>query len=440
MQHPDLPSLLALVAEAQSQKRPTILVDSPPGAGKTLLIENLAAQLALDGHRVAVATPGFEQSLAFGHRFRRSNPTIATQIWIGRERRLPAGLRQDAQPGPNGSYLLGQEHGAIIQVATISKFAALNEKLEPLDFLIVDEAHQVTFSGYDPLITRAPHHVLVGDPGQLPPTVRIDTEPFETLPFRPHLPAPVEIARHDPGAPTLRLTRTYRFSDDTARHLQAFYPNLPFRSALTPAAREVRYRNKPNSGDAIDQALRAIADGHSMVAVTLPPASAASFRPDQGVVDLAAEVMIRLLQCEPVLPDGRVIRWSDIGCVEPHVAVGEAIRRRVASLSGITANTLVSTPEVWQGLERPFIVTRHPLSLGATEFDLNPGRLCVATSRHLYACILVTRDHVPALLNNARLDAGQRPLGASHRAWRGVQAHQTFWSALQESNRIFPVA
>lgn len=437
MTHADLWVLLRLLEEADTYGRRSVVVDSPPGAGKTLLIEEMAAEMAKAGFSIAVAMPGHEQCLAFVRRFRASNPEVAVQLWTARDRPLPSNLSRMAQRRENGFYWLGPEAGPSIQVGTISKVGTLKDVFGLLDFCFVDEAYQVTFSGYEPLLDRAHHHVFVGDPGQLAPTVRTDTAAFETLRFRPHLPAPVEMARLDPGARRLRLRQTHRFPEDSAMLLQAFYPRLQFSSALSAAERRVQFRRPALHGDGIDEALDQVAMGASLVAITLPASSNPTGRPDWELLALVAETINRLVTRQALLPDGTLVGGPDVGCVEPHVANGEAIRRQLAMMMGGAGAVTVATPEVWQGLQRPFIVTRYPVTDSPSAFDVDPGRLCVATSRHQFGCIVVGRGNVEALLETFHPDVGQRPLGAPDRTWAGVRAHLAFWQQLRTQGRVF---
>ena len=68
--------------------------------------------------------------------------------------------------------------------------------------------------------------------------------------------------------------------------------------------------------------------------------------------------------------------------------------RGLSSVVADTANRL-------QGREFDVTIVLHPLSgrRDATAFHLESGRLCVLTSRHRHACIVVARAGIPALLD-----------------------------------------
>jgi superfamily I DNA and/or RNA helicase len=87
------------------------------------------------------------------------------------------------------------------------------------------------------------------------------------------------------------------------------------------------------------------------------------------------------------------------------IAIGAAHRDQVAAIrsylgpagEGIT----VDTANRLQGREYDVTIVLHPLSgrRDATAFHLESGRLCVLTSRHRHACIVVARAGIPELLD-----------------------------------------
>jgi hypothetical protein len=62
----------------------------------------------------------------------------------------------------------------------------------------------------------------------------------------------------------------------------------------------------------------------------------------------------------------------------------------------------VDTANRLQGREFEIVVVVHPLSgrRDATAFHLEAGRLCVLTSRHRQACIVVAREGIRDLLDS----------------------------------------
>lgn len=76
-------------------------------------------------------------------------------------------------------------------------------------------------------------------------------------------------------------------------------------------------------------------------------------------------------------------------------AIGAVLRAN--GLPGIT----VDTANRLQGREFDIVIVLHPLSgrRDATAFHLEAGRLCVLTTRHRHACIVVARVGIPELLD-----------------------------------------
>ena len=186
----------------------------------------------------------------------------------------------------------------------------------------------------------------------------------------------------------------------------------------------------------------ALADGRPL-ALTLPtPEQGPPIEVDTDIAAMAATVVADLFDAGAQVRDGkgpaRTLSPRDIGVSSSHRVMNAALAGQLAAWG---AELRVDTPERWQGLERPVMIVVHPLS-GVTDpssFDLQTGRLCVMTSRHRSALIVLTRDHVGTTLANFVPSAGQAP-GRPDVVGRGHDAHMQFWQALAERNRIVPVS
>ncbi|MCA9190706.1 MAG: hypothetical protein KDB03_03050 [Planctomycetales bacterium] len=62
----------------------------------------------------------------------------------------------------------------------------------------------------------------------------------------------------------------------------------------------------------------------------------------------------------------------------------------------------IDSSERLQGLEHKLLIVVHPLSdvMRPFSFDLETDRLCVMASRHRSDLIVISRDHVPAMLDS----------------------------------------
>jgi hypothetical protein len=213
---------------------------------------------------------------------------------------------------------------------------------------------------------------------------------------------------------------------------------MPFRASARHC--RLRFARPGQQGDGVDRALDLLATGASVVVLELTGSTAIGTQVDQEVAMLMADVVERMLARGMAPAGGAPFTTQDIGIVDPHVASGEAVRRELELCQLPGGSPLVGTPEVWQGLERPLIITHHPLSgVGSVSaFSLDPGRLCVAISRHLYGCVIVARAGMEVALLEHPYDSGARPLGSDDRLRRGMQLHLQFLRDLRQLGRIIP--
>lgn len=422
--------------------RPIVLVDSPPGAGKTRLIEDVVGTSVNFGLRVAVVTPKAEQAYDFVRRVRAAFAQLPVQLLQSRERLLPDDLARDpAISVVNRTGDLAGGPGVVISTIHKLAFSMPEYEGDAFDLLICDEAYQAPAKTFHPLFGLARQVLLVGDPGQLPPLVLADTHRFEAAPYKVHWPIPSELLERIPNVDVVRLPATRRLPPETAELIQpGFYPDLPFVSAARSEDRRlgllpVRGRN------AIDRALDQLAGGASIVRIELPARNLPGTDLDEEVAETIAEVVARLLARRAVWVGQRQLTARDIGCADPHVASGAAIRRELQRRRLSPDEVMVDTPEIWQGLERPVMVVKHPLSGRSrlSAFDLEPGRWCVMLSRHQVACVVVGREGIGEALTAHQHDCSARPLGAENAEWLGWQAHVRFWEELERRQRIVRV-
>ena len=414
---------------------PLVVVNSPPGAGKTTLVETAVAAAQHCGLRVAVATPRASQSVDVTRRLLEHYPSLPIELWLAQHRELPSDLatRADAVT-PGGRMWRTLQAGTRVVVGTVSMFAAHVTQLASgeFDMLITDEGYQITWAAFAPLLHLAGHHLVVGDPGQLPPLVRVETARFEAARHKVHWSAPRELMRRFPETRIVRLPATYRLPQDTVDLIQpAFYEDLPFVSAANMHDRRVRLIAR-GFGDPIDHALELLAAGNTVVGILVPPLHGPLGNVDEPLADMMAGVVDRLLT-RGVEWQGRMLEATEIGCVDPHVASGAAVRRNLQHRRRSSRQVFVDTPEIWQGLERPIMVVKHPLSgmRRLDKFGLEPGRWSVSLSRHVLGCVIVGRDGIGKSLEDHSHDCADRPMGSEDIEWAGWQAHQRVWKELE---------
>jgi hypothetical protein len=429
--------------------QPIVVVDSPPGAGKTRLVEAVTAVAVMGSAlRVAVAAARAEQSYELMRRLVLNFPGLRVQPLIPADRPLPPDLQADPRllPAANGpAGLLG---GTLAVVATAAKFRTslpFFAQVPAFDVLITDEAYQLPYKEMALLQAISRQMLLVGDPGQLPPLVSVDTSRFDAARSKVHWPAPKELLRvYGSTIPVVKLPATWRFTQDTVVFLQpSFYPELPFESATASADRRLTFV-AAGMADPVDQALDLVAGGASLVTIVAPPKALAPEQIDEELAQLQARVVQRALTRGAMWEGVGPLGPSGIGCVDAHVASGAALRRELLGMNiSVDASTgvLVETPEIWQGLQRPLMIVKHPLSglRRIDQFALEPGRACVMVSRHQIGCVIVTRAGIAEALDDYQHDSGARPTGSEDTIWAGREAHWALWQELERRGRIITV-
>jgi hypothetical protein len=425
------------IAGALFGPNPISIVKSPPGAGKTYLVEcAVAVAVGTPGLRVAVVTPGVSQLYDIADRLLAyRQPRL--ELVHASHRQLPPELQ--GRINQSNGWTLGLNVGPGVIVTNVHVLSANLAKLgrDVFDLLILDEAYQLAATDFMKIAHLAPRVLMVGDPGQLKPVVSVDTANLEASPHKIHWSAPSYVLDRFPNTPVHRLPVTRRLLPDTADLVQAsFYRDLPFQSVVDPSDRRLRFRVE-GVERGINQALNAIASGRSLVGITLPGSAPAHAEADIELAALMAHVADRVLTRQAEWVGHRVLTDDDIGCIDPHVisggSISDALRQR--GRGGIRVDTV----ERWQGLQMPISIIRHPLSLieRPTAFDLEAGRWCVSLSRHQIGCIIVARESVTDVIRDYVHGCDTVAAGARDVAWEGFEAHRTIWQTLTSQGRVF---
>src|SRR5215208_4711161 len=102
-----------------------VFVSSPPGGGKTQLVELVAVAACQLGLQVAVACPRADQAFALIRRLLAAYPTQRLRLLVGKDRPLPADLDAQAIPLGGGCFDIGLSNGVPFVVGTVAKKAVL---------------------------------------------------------------------------------------------------------------------------------------------------------------------------------------------------------------------------------------------------------------------------------------------------------------------------
>jgi hypothetical protein len=430
---------LSAVLDTQWRRDPAIIVDSPPGAGKTGVVERLAMQsVAMLGERVMITTQTNEQAFDLVRRLANGFPRFRSFLFAKESLLIPldvTALRNVTLV----SDLAKVPPGPQVVVSNAAKWSWVQGAAAPLFALnVVDEAYQLPDYGFHQIAGLAERHAHIGDPGQIAPVIRAELERWRCDPAGPHVAAPRALLQRYPQITSLTLPVTRRLVQDTVNLVQpAFYPGLQF-EALT---RERALRFGVPGIIPVDTPLDAVADGESIVMVELPPAIGCYDDPE-----LAAEIVwtiARVLRRRPKITDrtGRMVDVEPamLGVACAQVAQVSAIRERLAEIG--LEDVFVETANRFQGLERPLMFVQHPLSgrADATAFHLDAGRLCVLLSRHSVGCWLFSRAGIEQQLRRYA-PIGDRSLGIyEDPEYDGWRANVYLVQALRARGRIYPV-
>ncbi|OEV10255.1 AAA family ATPase [Streptomyces nanshensis] len=385
-----------------------VVVDSPPGAGKSTLVVRAARELAAAGRPLIVIAQTNAQVDDLTLRLASADPELPVGRLHSSETR-PYDPALDALPSVVASAKAADLAGLPVVLSTAAKWAWVKppEGQQRWPHAIVDEAYQMRS---DALLTVAglfERALFVGDPGQLDPFSQVGAEQWAGLTHDPSASAVTTLLSHNPELPQHRLPVSWRLPASAAPLVsEAFYPYTPFRSGSGHGDRSLNFE-VPADGSAVDGVIDEAA-GSGWGLLELP--ARLTPRTDPEAVAAVARVVGRLLTRGGATTDERSPGASPLTAAR--VAVGTAHRDQAAAvrsaLAGLglpeelhAADVTVDTANRLQGREFDVTVVLHPLSgrPDATAFHLETGRLCVLASRHRHACVVVCRAGVGELLD-----------------------------------------
>ncbi|MFE3636300.1 AAA family ATPase [Streptomyces sp. NPDC059168] len=377
-----------------------VVVDSPPGAGKSTLVVRAALELASAGRPLMVVAQTNAQVDDLVLRLAEKDPDLP----VGRLHSSdadPYDRALDDLPQVRTSAKAADLNGLPVVVSTAAKWAHVTVD-EPWRHAIVDEAYQMRSDSLLAVAGLFERALFVGDPGQLDPFSIVGGEQWAGLSYDPSASAVSTLLAHNPELPQHRLPVSWRLPASAAPLVSdAFYPYTPFRSGTGHDDRRLRFA-VPSDGSGPDRVIdEAAASGWGLLEL---PARHTP-RTDPEAVRAVAAVVRRLLDrggaavCERS-PDATALTAGRVAVGTAHRDQAAAVRAALADL-GVPGVT-VDTANRLQGREYDVTVVLHPLSgrPDATAFHLETGRLCVLASRHRHACVVVCRAGVGDLLDD----------------------------------------
>jgi AAA domain-containing protein len=385
--------IAAVLADLARGEHRGIVVDSPPGAGKSTLVVRAAGELAASGVPLMIVAQTNEQVDDLIARLGTASP----QVGVGRLSAVDyePSARVRAHPSCRVGAKVGDLGMPAVTIGTAAKWATVTEGTWA--WAIIDEAYQMRSDALLRVASRFDRALFVGDPGQLDPFSTVEVDRWTGLSWDPMQSAVAVLLRHNPDLPVHRLPVSWRLPASAAPVVAAaFYPFTGFRSGTAPEDRTLSFA-KPASGP-LDEVLdTAAATGWGLH--ELP--SRFTVRTDAEAAAACAELAARALSRHATATSE-----SGSGPLDAsRIAIGAAHRDQVAVIRSLlpesAAGITVDTANRLQGREYDLTVVLHPLSgrQDATAFHLESGRLCVLTSRHRHACVVVARAGIAELLD-----------------------------------------
>lgn len=331
-----------------------VVVDSPPGAGKTQTIVTIVGHLL---HRtqmdMCIATATRKQALDLAMRLTEviAPEQIYLQISGLDPAEMPEGVISKETTKKPATWATSKK----IRLRTV---ASCRMNPDAYDLLIFDEAYQSTFAAISVAAKETAQILLVGDPGQIGPVVTCDTSAWDHRKQPPHHPAP-EVLKNRDGAHLLHMDATWRLGPATVEAIAPLY-DFDFAS------------NRP------DRFLEGY-DEIESVTVKVPETPY-----DLDLLGAVVERVSELAETT-LIEDGqkRALTPEDIGVVVSHNAQASTVGAmlRAQGLEGVT----VGTADRLQGSQWHAVVAVDPLCghEGVSPHALALGRLCVMASRHM---------------------------------------------------------
>ncbi|PWU59488.1 helicase [Micromonospora globispora] len=388
--------ITAVLADLHSGEHRGVVVDSPPGAGKSTLVVRAATELAAAGEPLIVIAQTNEQVDDLIDRLARKAP----ELRIGRlsATDYKPSERVEGHETVRVAAKVADLGGPAIIIGTAAKWATVAEGC--WSWAIVDEAYQMRSDALLRVAARFERALFVGDPGQLDPFSTVETVRWTGLTWDPMQSAVATLLRHNPELPVHRLPVSWRLPASAAPVVAAaFYPFTGFRAGTGPADRALTF-TEAGPGDGYDAAVE-VAAASGWALYELPARH--TLRTDGEAAAACAELALRVLRRGAVAVSEQAPQGAPV--TADRIAVGAAHRDQVAAirwhLGAAGAGITVDTANRLQGREYDVTIVLHPLSgrRDATAFHLESGRLCVLTSRHRHACVVVARAGIPELLD-----------------------------------------
>ena len=388
------------------------LIQGPPGTGKTYTIARIVKSLVRDGNRVFVTAPTHTAINNCLNAISKEIPDPSKIVKLGDKHQAEEILDNPnvsrATKLPFSQYLsLGDRYsqgGIVIGATPFALCFPRSKKLEgwEFDYVIIDEAAQMSIPLALAAMTRGRRIVFVGDHKQLDPIMPTGTGNwlFDKSVFKHMVDA-------YPGHVTM-LNESYRLSESLVR-----IPTRLFYGGLLGTARD--HDEKGFVGFSCSgESARIVNDPANEILFLHHEFDSLGRSPYES--RLSADIVADLT--------GNGVELEDIAVITPYRAQVREVKKALVRKGVIDEESLdevfVDTIERMQGQEKDYVIftlaNSNPSEVeDRLEFFYSPNRLNVATTRARTKCMVIANEKVFQICREAS-PAGA--LGAGMKAFR----------------------
>lgn len=330
----------------------TMILEGPPGTGKTYMIAELCSRLCSEGFSVLVTAltnralmeiaekPAVE-SLLNNHKIYKTNISMDEIRELNKLETI-----KSITPIP-GSIVLSTYY-------ITSGYAAELSEEQPFDFVIMDEASQAILAMFAATRKIGKRNLWVGDTRQLPPVVTLNADRIKICGYRPLVDG-LKLLSGNSSTPIYQLTTTYRFGQRAANYTGIFY------NGSLVAKESHEYNGFPSLSRILNKY-----GGPTLVLTDMPPGD----NTPEFAISIAAFIVANILS------DNKNKEVAVLTCMKKTV---RAIQMAITQKVGAKKEVLVDTVARVQGLTTDVVLFLVPdYSYIRT---LEPHLFNVATSR-----------------------------------------------------------